>query len=285
MSELGQRLGVALLLIPVVVAAIWVGDWALAALLALAGGAAAWEFCRLATAAGSRPMVAVAVLLSAAAPLTVHAARHGGWLPGLTLVLLVVPALFTAALWLRGTDGRPLESVATTVLAVLYTGALLAFAYPLRYHEYVIGAAAGTAVLMLPVLLTWATDTGAFLVGRLVGGPKLFPSVSPGKTVSGGVGGVLVAVAVALAYVRWLLVPVAKVGMTVPGTILFAVLLSVGGQLGDLVESLLKRQAGVKDSSRLLPGHGGVLDRVDSLLFALPLGFLLLGALLVPAFR
>ncbi len=284
MSEFAKRVAFALVAIPVVLAAIWRGDWALASLLALAAGLAAWEFCRIAAAAGSRPIAPAAIGLAVAAPLSIHSLWQGGWVPAPLHIVLLVPALFTAALWLRGSEGRPLEAVATTFLAGFYCGGLIALAYPLRYHPYVIGAGPGTLLLMFPILLTWATDTGAYVVGRAVGGPKLMPSVSPGKTISGAVGGVVVAVAVAYAYVRWGLRPVAGVALTTVGTALFATVISVVGQLGDLVESMLKREAGVKDSSTLIPGHGGVLDRLDSLLFTIPVAYLLLGPMLIPAF-
>ena len=108
------------------------------------------------------------------------------------------------------------------------------------------------------------------------------PSVSPGKTVAGAVGGLALAVVICLLYVRFILMPFAQLGLTIQGAILFAIGISVTGQIGDLAESLLKREAGVKDSSRILPGHGGLLDRLDSLLFVLPIAYLMLGRLLLP---
>ena len=106
------------------------------------------------------------------------------------------------------------------------------------------------------------------------------PSVSPGKTMSGAFGGLLAAVAVTVLYVRFVLGPYTALGMTIGGAILFGTVISIAAQVGDLAESLLKRQAGVKDSSALIPGHGGVLDRVDSLLFVFPVAFLLFDLML-----
>jgi len=117
----------------------------------------------------------------------------------------------------------------------------------------------------------------------MFGKRKLIPSVSPGKTVAGAIGGLVLSVVIALVYVRWVLHPLAQLTLTVPATIVFGAVVSVVGQIGDLFESLLKREGGVKDSSTLLPGHGGVLDRFDSMLFVLPVAALLLHALLLPA--
>ena len=126
------------------------------------------------------------------------------------------------------------------------------------------------------MVLTWASDIGAYFVGRAVGRRKLIPAVSPGKTVEGALGGVLFTVLVAWAYVALVLTPVAHLDVRPMGLVLFGVAVSVAAQLGDLAESLLKREAGVKDSSHLIPGHGGVLDRMDSIFFVLPVAYLLL---------
>ncbi|MBX6352323.1 MAG: phosphatidate cytidylyltransferase [Thermoflavifilum sp.] len=123
----------------------------------------------------------------------------------------------------------------------------------------------GWAWLLLLLAAIWLTDTAAYFVGRHVGGPKLWPSISPNKTVSGALAGV-VAAAVATVVVGYLCLP----GFDLWSYALVGVLISITGQLGDLIESAYKRAAGVKDSGSLLPGHGGMLDRVDSLLFAAP---------------
>ena len=109
------------------------------------------------------------------------------------------------------------------------------------------------------------------------------PSVSPGKTIAGAIGAVITTIVVAYALVHLLLIPHAQLAFTPVGLVIFAVLVSVTAQIGDLAESLLKREAGVKDSGTLFPGHGGVLDRLDSLFFVLPTAYVLYDLLLIPA--
>jgi phosphatidate cytidylyltransferase len=193
----------------------------------------------------------------------------------------MILVLFASTIWLRGPSGKPLSSVAVTSFGILYAG-LFSYIYAVRYHDYAVGAAAGTALVFLPILLTWSTDVGAYAFGRTFGKKKLIPSVSPGKTVEGALGGLGLTIVICLLYVRFVLMPYAQLGLTIQGAVLFAIVVSVAAQTGDLAESLLKREAGVKDSSRILPGHGGILDRFDSLLFVMPIAFLLLGRLLLP---
>jgi phosphatidate cytidylyltransferase len=198
-------------------------------------------------------------------------------------------AIFGLAIWRRGVEGRPLGAAAVTVVGALYTGGMLSFGYGLRYHPYAFAdaqlgsltVASGALLLMLPVLVTWASDTGAYAVGRLMGKRKLIPKVSPAKTVEGAIGGIVASIAVAWAFGS-LLRSSAQLGFKwFPwGVITFGLAVSAAAQIGDLFESLIKREAGVKDSSRILPGHGGVLDRLDSLFFVLPVSFLFMQWLL-----
>jgi phosphatidate cytidylyltransferase len=307
-SELATRVLASLVLVPIALGAGWYGDWALAALLSIAAAIAAWEYFRIARAAGHTPFGPAGIALAALIPLSVHArylglpgsALDGGTAFGPTLAPVLDPVaralvgmltlsmsgsamvllgLIGASLVLRGVTGKPLGSVAVTITGALYTGGMLSFAYALRYHPYAVGAAAGAIVLLFPLLITWVTDTGAFFVGRAMGRRKLMPSVSPGKSVEGAIGGLIAAMLLAWAYERYALRPVAQLAFYPGAVILFGALVSMAGQVGDLAESLLKREAGVKDSSRVIPGHGGVLDRLDSLLFTIPVAFWLLTVL------
>ena len=133
----------------------------------------------------------------------------------------------------------------------------------------------GFAALMLVLLVVWATDIGGYFAGRLIGGPKLWPQVSPKKTWAGAIGGFAASLAVAAGFAAF------NFGKIIPLLLLSGVL-SIASQLGDLFESAVKRRFGVKDSSHIIPGHGGLLDRLDGFVAAIVLaaifGFLRGGA-------
>ncbi len=283
MSELAKRILVALVIAPIAVAAAWFGDAALAALLSIVASVAAWELCRMARGAGILTLDALTIALSASLPLLSHGTRLGVLRPSSAWLAVALVIIMTTTIFARRPNERPLAVAAVSMFAVLYCGGALSFAYDLRYHNYAIGRAGQSLVLLFPVLLTWASDVGAYFVGRMFGRTKLMPSVSPAKTVEGAVGGILLSVAIAWVFVRFLMAPKGQLGMSPGGIIVFGVAIAIAAQLGDLFESLLKREASVKDSSHLLPGHGGFLDRIDSLLFVLPVAALLLNALLIPA--
>ena len=284
MSELPKRVLFALVGAPLTIALIYLGGWVLAAALGAIAALGAWELYRMAREAGHEPMENAGIVLAASIPLLVHATYLGVFRATVTVAVLIFLALTAGVIWARGVQRKPLVSLAITVFGIIYP-ALVTYMYPIRYHDYAIDAKAGTLLLMLPISLTWATDTGAYFVGRSMGRHKLIPSVRPAKTVEGAIGGVLVAVLAAWLYVTFLLRPVAQLTMLPIGLTAFAIVVSCVAQTGDLAESLFKRDAGVKDSSRLLPGHGGILDRFDSLLFVLPAAYVLLGFFLKAAPR
>ncbi len=273
-SETTQRVGVAAVGIPLAVAIVFFGGWALAVLLAGVAVLATLEFYRMAERKNARPfrglgslVAAGFVVLAALAPDTEVAGAGFGLL--LTVAALAVTA---AAIWGRGVEGEPLLTASTTLFGAFYAGGLLSFGLYLRHLPGSAGAWHGTALVFAPVLLTWTSDTFAYFVGRAFGTRKLIPRVSPGKTVQGAVGALAGTVAVAVAYAFVLArFPTYRMGLGEAAA--FGFLISVSAQVGDLAESLLKRDAGVKDSGTLLPGHGGALDRFDSLLFTLPLAY------------
>ena len=276
MSELPKRVLFALVGAPLTIVLIYLGGAVLATALGVIAAIGAWELFRMSRVAGHEPLDNAGIALAASIPLLVHATYLGVFRATITLIVMFLLALTGGVIWARGTQRKPLVSLALTVVGVAYPS-LVTYMYPIRYHDYAVTALAGTVLVMLPIALTWATDTGAYFFGRTFGRHKLIPSVSPGKTVEGAIGGVLVAVIAAWLYVSFLLRPFAQLSMLPVGLTVFAILVSIIAQVGDLAESLFKRDAGVKDSSTLLPGHGGILDRFDSLLFVLPSAYLLLG--------
>jgi phosphatidate cytidylyltransferase len=158
----------------------------------------------------------------------------------------------------------------TTVFGGLYVG-LLGFLPRLAGLDLTIGPSAQVAGildagrwwLVVTVLGVWAYDTGAYFAGSVIGGPRFLTSISASKTWAGAIGGLLAATAVA-ALLLW------SLGRGPAEALVLGPLIAIAAQAGDLVESMLKRAAGAKDSGRLFPGHGGILDRLDSLLFAGP---------------
>jgi phosphatidate cytidylyltransferase len=274
-ANLVRRIGVAVVAIPLALGVIYLGGLPLVGLLALAAALGAGELFALAERQGVRPARVLGIASAAAiAPLTYAAILIPGWGQGIAAAWpylggLWVMLLLTWALADRAAGERPLQAVGTTLLAVAYTGALPAFILAIRHTRYPERSWAGAWLVFYPLVVTWVCDTAAMFGGRRFGGAKLAPNVSPGKTKSGTVAGVVGSLVVAPLFALGVF-PV--VGVTIPVWQLFsmAAALSVVGQVGDLAESLFKREAGVKDSSQLIPGHGGVLDRLDSLYFVVP---------------
>lgn len=281
-SELTKRVLVALVAAPFALWMVWLGGAPLATLLGIISAISAWELYRIARAGGSTPLTNVGVVLSAIIPLAVHAEYLRIVQVPMVALVLVMLAVVAISIWARGVEGKPLSAAAITLFGAAYTGGTLSFVYSLRYFNYAVGDVAGFTTAMMPVVLTWASDTGAYFAGRALKGPKLIPSVSPGKTISGAIGGVVLTVIACFVLVNYALRPYAQLAFSPANVVLFAVLVSVVAQTGDLAESLLKREAGVKDSGTLLPGHGGALDRFDSLFFVLPVAYALYWWLLIP---
>jgi phosphatidate cytidylyltransferase len=274
-GNLIRRVGFAVIAIPLALAVIWYGGMPLAFLLALTSALATSELFSLAGRQGIHPARALGIVTAAAlAPITyatlaapdVRALIVPAW-PFLFAVWLI--ALLTWTLAARAPTAKPLEAASMTLLAVAYTSALPVFLVVIRHAQHAERSWPAAWLVFFPLVVTWVCDTAAMFGGRIFGGPKLAPTVSPGKTRSGAIAGVVGALLVAPVF-GMMVFP--RVGLEVSPWQLLAIaaVLSVVGQIGDLAESLFKREAGVKDSSHLIPGHGGVLDRFDSLYFVIP---------------
>ena len=272
-EQLGRRVAFSAIAIPAAVVAAYAGGWILAAFLSVVGVLATGEIYDLAAATGVDPMRRSGLAAAAVLPLATYWAK-GSELrfaePVLYLGALWMLAVLVLAAWRRGPTQRPLSAVAVTVLGVLYAPGLLCFAIVLR-HPTGVGpnSTVGAALLCFPLALTWIGDTAAMAGGKLIGGPLLAPVLSPRKTWAGAACGLAGSLLSAWAYAALILNPMGR-PLSVPAALLCGLAIGVSGQVGDLAESLFKREVGVKDSSALIPGHGGMLDRVDSLLFVLP---------------
>jgi len=253
-QNLLQRILSALVLIPLVLAAVWVGNGSYNALIGLVVVAGMVEWLSLTApklplrgkiAAYVGLVLVLAVGLIKGAPqalgLSVLAAALLGYYGGLG----------------EGVSGSQRSRAVWTGLGIPYlTWSALAMISLRGQNEN------GLALIVYLLLVVWGTDTGAYFAGRIIGGPKLLPKISPKKTWAGLIGGMVFAAAIGYGVAAWFgdsrVVPAALV----------ALILAVVSQAGDFFESYVKRRAGAKDSGKLIPGHGGILDRVDGLLFA-----------------
>lgn len=240
----------ALILAPIALAAIWIGEAAVLALVLVVVAGAAYELSRALT-----PLPFVAAFGAGAIPILLSIPyQQTGILAG------AVAGLPWALLWLAGKpETRTLRAVLAVLLMALWVGA------PLAHLSLFPGTRAEVFLLtVIAVVGPWISDSGAYFAGRFFGRHLAFPSLSPKKTTEGIIGGLVVTVLVvgpfAAAYLDY---PVTK-------ALVISLGVSLASQGGDLFESVLKRILDVKDLGRFLPGHGGVLDRIDSLLFTVP---------------
>jgi len=244
-SQLALRVGSALVLAPLAIATAYLGGWPFALFWGVAAVGVLWEWTSLVAPGDQR-----SVLLAggAALALTIALAASGHVLAA--LIVLAMGALAAAALAVA-------ERRAWVAGGIPYAGALAIAPIVLRSD-----GEEGFLALIFLFAVVWMTDISAYFVGRAIGGPKLMPQVSPKKTWAGALGGLLAAVAVAIA--------VAKLASLTAwfAFAMLAVVLSLSAQAGDLFESFLKRRFGAKDSSHLIPGHGGLMDRLDGFVTA-----------------
>ena len=253
-----RRLLVAAVLIPVVLALVlWASLWLFFLGLLPFALLGLWEYLELMARAGASPprlplYLAGLALLAAAA-----------WFPRhlLGAIILASLAVFLVAALRKGLASEIPAISAAAVFGLLYVAVPFALAVDLRAGQD------GPWVLLYGLILVWVGDTAAFFGGRAMGRHRLAPTLSPGKTWEGTVISALVTVAFGFWLFRVWFGPASAPAFHF---VLLPLVINVAAQLGDLAESALKRGAGVKDSSNLIPGHGGVLDRVDALLFALP---------------
>ncbi len=273
-ANLARRLAVAAVGIPLVLIVAWWGGLAMAVGLGALAAIGVWEFGRMVAATGARFLFPVAAAAAAAMPYVAWAVGAPGMIVLLTVLLLTVSA--TAALRIPPEEG-PFRAAALSFAAAAYVGGLLSYGLLLR-ETLVADHGLGFALFLLPVGVTWLADTAAYFGGKALGRRPLAPIVSPNKTIEGGIAALVAGPLGGLALAWLFITEVAALGTA--SVALLGLVVAAAAILGDLVESAIKRECGVKDSSGLLPGHGGLLDRMDSLLWAIPIAYLSLRTLL-----
>jgi phosphatidate cytidylyltransferase len=255
--NLRMRVAAALVLAPLAIALAYAGGWLWAALVILAAAGLYIEWLTVVGARAPAVMAAGIVMLCGA-----------GWLElariGAAYLFVLVTLGIAAVAWLSPHRGG------WAAIGLGYAFAALVASVAVRLDQVF-----GFAALMFVLLVVWVTDIGGYFAGRSIGGPKLWPRVSPKKTWAGAIGGFLASLAVAAGF--------AALGVSKTGPILLlGGVLSIASQFGDLFESAVKRRFGVKDSSHIIPGHGGLMDRLDgfvaAIVLAAILGFLRGGA-------
>ncbi|MDH7515622.1 MAG: phosphatidate cytidylyltransferase [Bacteroidota bacterium] len=304
MSNLGARILVAVVAIPCILLLAWLGGYFWFAFVAAVMGFSVREFAALSRRKGAFPQTPAMLGGGFALLLVFLHERLAADIASVTGAAIPVPSTGQALVWvcilfmlvvltteLFRNRGSALANAGATVLGTLYIGLFLGTAVGVReifsVTEFPVGKVFGTVewnpamqsrlhawggFTMISILATiWICDTAAYFGGVAMGRTPLFPRVSPKKTWEGAACGFVTAVATMVA-ARYLVLDYLTTGQAV----VIGVIVGAAGQIGDLVESLFKRDAGVKDSSEMLPGHGGVFDRFDSLLYVAPLVFLYL---------
>lgn len=252
-----KRILAALVMLPVVIGALWAGYPYVDALIVLAGALLAWEWGNMAARSNSSAYVAAYVFSLSVAVLVYNSA-----------FIWAVIALTTLFVWLKakGESHRKLLTLGVAYISIGIGSLSWIYHEVFTIHPY------NFYMTLWFCLMVWMMDIGGYFVGSTLKGPKMAPKISPNKTWSGLIGGVVFAMVASGLYVKAL--SLANIVFTGDEQMVFAVLgglVAAISQIGDLIESAIKRHLGIKDSSNIIPGHGGVFDRVDGLMFAAPI--------------
>lgn len=250
---LKKRVITTAVLLPLALVIIWFGEPWFTILIAITGLLAFHEFCKLVAASKALPLTYFGLIWTLLFILSPHLDYS------FTTPILLSSALIVSLVWLllRPEKEKAFSGWVWTIAGILYVGWLLSYLVALR------GLEDGRDWVFFVLLTNASSDSAAYFIGKAWGRHRLATNISPNKTWEGTIAGALGAVVMGVVLVTFLELPIGY-----GGAILLSFLVSVFGQLGDLAESLFKRDIGVKESSQLLPGHGGFLDRIDSVVFA-----------------
>jgi phosphatidate cytidylyltransferase len=262
LKNLAVRVAVALVAIPLVLWTVLEGGTALVALSALLALGGAWEWMRLSGIARIRGLAGIALVWPLVSVVAWYVGGYEGWA---FVTVMLLPAVFIATLAADWRDSDVIRMTGATVLGIVYVG-MFGLMVPVSMGHGSVSALEGSKLLATTLAMVWLIDTFAYFGGTAFGKHKLAPTVSPNKSWEGAVAGFFGALAGAIVG-KW----VFEIGsLTTTELLALGAVIGIVAQVGDLAESMVKRDVGVKDSSGIVPGHGGVLDRFDSFLFALP---------------
>jgi phosphatidate cytidylyltransferase len=277
-SSLAQRLVSALALIPLIIALVWWNFWALAVVVIAVTVMALLELYGAFARGGFQPRVGLGLAIAVGLALAVilEQVGQGDFLPLVLTLAIVASLVFELS---RHSHEGALPSWALTLAGTLYIAWLFSHLIMIRALDTRLepvwlarlGLQPGAAWIYLVLAITWLQDTAAYFVGRAWGRRRMAPVLSPKKTWEGAIGGLIAAIGGGVAAVLLFGLPISPFSGALLGLVG-----GIVGPLGDLAESLIKRQVGLKDAGHLIPGHGGILDRADSLLFIAPVLFYLI---------
>ena len=262
MSNFWQRLLTGIVFLVVLISGILLSQWTFAILFAAVESLALWEFYRIGRQGGYRPLAVYGIVGGLATfVLSFLASAQIIGTQFLALAAILFIPIFITVLF--GRYDNPITTIAYTFYGLVYIALPFALISPIAFHA---GGYQGILILGMFIII-WVNDTGAYCFGVTLGRHHMFERISPKKTWEGFIGGALAAVGASLLLAKFFAV------LTQPQWIVVALLTVTFGTLGDLAESQLKRTVGIKDSSNILPGHGGILDRFDSIILAIPVIF------------
>ncbi len=261
-----ERIITGLLLGGVLLTMVTLGGWWFAAYVTIGSGIALWEYYMMLRYKKINPMLMLGIVMGCSFILASYAMKKGE-IVGMMVVICVLVVLLIQFFQIVTNNSRLASTdLASTIFGSIYIGGLMSF-LPLLVHMGDVRFPESTfqarMVIMLPVFAAYGSDVGAYFFGSFFGKTKLFPALSPKKTLEGCLGGVAVATAFICGTALIVHIPLLH-------AIPLGIIASIFGQIGDLSESALKREVGVKDSSRVFGSHGGFLDRIDSILFTIP---------------